>query len=484
MKTFISFVGSNDAGKLIDKSEDGAILTILNSKRFDSIYLLFNSNEFVVGGKKITYLQIAEYLKDEIIKRKLCSKNKIYIEEIKFVDIADHSLVYPILLEFLKSRFKQSSSQSLYAGISSGTPSMQTSWILIAETDSFSIKLLRSVESKHSKKGERVFEVNLLTGTKEKIIQLEKFNKLIGPPRQSDIFTVSDAMNLSDKQIRISKTNEHVLILGETGTGKELLAKSIHQNSNRSRENMFELNCAGLNENLLESELFGSIKGAFTGADKDKVGIVETYSKGTLFLDEINSMPLSVQAKLLRFLENGEYRKVGSIENKTSQTRIIAASNENLNYLVELGKFRSDLYFRLRTYEFRIPPLRERKNDISEFVDRLNENGLKFTPQALETLINHPFKGNIRELKIILARLVHFTNNKEVNEKILSEVLSDFKISQIFEKIEIPENLYGKVFEIVKNVLANTALEIANGNSSEAARILGVTHPSIKKWSK
>src|SRR5690606_15363675 len=153
------------------------------------------------------------------------------------------------------------------------------SWILIAETDAFPIKLLRSIEKIHSKAGVRVQEVKLLTGTKEKIIQLEQLKKVIGKDSSSNIFRVYDSQNLSDKQKGIAKTDEHILIIGETGTGKELLANSIHQNSKRSQANMIELNCAGLNENLLESELFGHIKGAFTGADKEKRGIVEIYTK-------------------------------------------------------------------------------------------------------------------------------------------------------------------------------------------------------------
>lgn len=476
-KTFISFIGSNDAGKLDGGSDDGAILTILAEYRFDNAVLLYNSKG-KVKSSGLEYVEVANYLKKEIVDRKHISNDAVELVEMDFVSIVDHSEVFPKLLDFLQSKFDKDT--ELYAGISSGTPAMQTCWVLIAETQSMPIKLLRSIEKQHSVSHSRVELVNLLTGIKEKLSKLEAMERRIAIKGKTNYTIIEDSLNLSSLQKKIAETNEHILIYGETGTGKEVLARTFHQESKRADKLFVALNCAGLSEYLIESELFGHKRGSFTGATYDKSGLVKDYSEGTILLDEINSLNKSVQAKLLRFMENGEYRSVGSNNVEYSQARIIAASNENLQRLVSEGNFREDLYYRLRTYEFFIPPLRQRKHQIPELIKRLSD--LNFDKNSIQLLQRHNYKGNVRELKIILERVATLSDKNMVDVDLVESIITDFRESKQYEDLEIPAEIHGQAYKLLRTMLTNAALNETKGNSLAASKILGVTHPTIKKW--
>ncbi len=233
-------------------------------------------------------------------------------------------------------------------------------------------------------------------------------------------FVMKNILNIA---MTIASLDTTVLILGESGTGKEVLAKFIHENSNRSSKEMVIVNCASLPENLLESELFGYEKGAFTGASfSGKKGLFELADKGTLFLDEINSLPLSLQGKILRAIETKTIRRVGSTVNRNVDFRLIVATNEDLLKLVQEKKFRQDLYYRLNIIPLNLPPLRERKEDILPLIEYFrkyycniyNKNKI-FSQKTSENLINYNWPGNIRELKNFVERsLVMF--NSEIIE--------------------------------------------------------------------
>jgi transcriptional regulator with PAS, ATPase and Fis domain len=217
---------------------------------------------------------------------------------------------------------------------------------------------------------------------------------------------------------RVARSDAKVLITGESGTGKELVAEALHEASSRSNGAFVAVNCAGLPETLLESELFGYVKGSFTGAFRDKPGKLETGHNGTVFLDEIGEMTLRMQGLLLRFLETGELQKVGAFgESKTVNVRVITATNRNLRDLVNQGSFREDLFYRINVIQLVVPPLRERKEDIPLLVDHFTRLGsagnqghvrssLQFAPQAMMAMMEYSWPGNVRELRNVVERLV------------------------------------------------------------------------------
>ncbi len=235
---------------------------------------------------------------------------------------------------------------------------------------------------------------------------------------------------------RIANSEVPVLIQGESGTGKELFAKALHYWGTRAEEPFVAINSGALPEQLLESELFGHVKGAFTGANQDKKGLVEAADGGTLFLDELGEMPLALQVKLLRFLELGEFRRIGDIRERKVNVRIVAATNRDIAKEVEEGNFRQDLFYRLNVVSLTIPPLRERKEDIPLLIEHFLKNGnhpkKKLSEEALVRLQNHSFPGNVRELNHLIERglllsngeiieaddmLVPIRKNGEANEK-------------------------------------------------------------------
>ena len=223
---------------------------------------------------------------------------------------------------------------------------------------------------------------------------------------------------------KIAPTDSTVLILGESGTGKELVANHIWKKSKRNKNPFIALNCSTFSETLMESELFGHEKGAFTNAYKVKHGLVEAASEGTLFLDEIGEMPIGLQAKLLRFLDDGEFRRVGGNKMMNADVRVIAATNKNLQEAIEKNQFREDLYYRLNVINLEIPPLRERREDImplSEyFLNKYNRKFMKsvkgFDRNAVERFLEYEWPGNVRELENIIERAVILSEYERIGE--------------------------------------------------------------------
>ena len=282
-----------------------------------------------------------------------------------------------------------------------------------------------------------------------------------------------------------------VLITGESGTGKELVAKAIQANSLRKNQAFVTINCAALAENLLESELFGHEKGAFTGADKMREGRFVQADNGTLFLDEIGEMPLALQVKLLRVLQNGEIQRVGSDKVKIVDVRIIAATNRNLQKEVEAGRFREDLYYRLNVIALEVPALRERKDDIpllaQKFVEnfaRANRKSIKgFSPQAMDMLMRYDWPGNVRELENAMERAVILTVGEYVTERSLPLAIQQMTGNMA----AVPSGILANksLDDIEKEAISATLAETAD-NKSEAARRLGITratlHSKLKKY--
>jgi two-component system response regulator AtoC len=238
---------------------------------------------------------------------------------------------------------------------------------------------------------------------------------------QLDFVTGSNELmtTLLDQAQRAAEASVSVLLTGETGTGKEVLASAIHRMGTRADKPFIPINCAAIQNTVLESELFGYEAGAFTGADKRKIGLMEVADGGILFLDEISSMPLDIQAKLLRAIEDRSFRRVGGTNMIKVDVQIIAASNRDLPSMMQEGEFRTDLYYRLKVVDLHLPPLRERKEDIPELVglfirqnnQRMGVNVTDITPNAMKALVKHSWPGNIRELKNVIERAVLFCDD-------------------------------------------------------------------------
>jgi DNA-binding NtrC family response regulator len=293
---------------------------------------------------------------------------------------------------------------------------------------------------------------------------------------------IKNVFELVDK---VAKTNANVLLLGESGTGKELVARAIHQKSRRKAKPLITVNCAALTETLLESELFGHEKGAFTGAYAKKLGRFELADQGTIFLDEIGEISPTIQAKLLRVLEERKFNRVGGVETIQVDTRVIAATNKNLEESTKQGKFREDLYFRLNVFPIWIPPLRERREDIPILVDyflkKYNYQGHELSKDVMEQFTNYVWPGNVRELKNILERAIILSDGKDIQAHHVG--IKPLRAVPVGSGIVLKTPLSGGIpepssdlslEEMEKNMIIE-ALKKSKGNKTEAAKSLHIT---------
>ncbi len=303
----------------------------------------------------------------------------------------------------------------------------------------------------------RVFDLE------QKVVNKHNFASIIGNSPQ-----IKESILLASK---VAQTDTTVLLLGETGTGKEVFAQAIHVESPRKLQRFIALNCSGFSSELLESELFGYKAGAFTGANKDKKGLLEEANGGTLFLDEIGEMNLELQAKLLRVLESQTFIKLGDTSTSKVNVRIVAATNRNLQEEAEEGKFRMDLFYRLSVFSISLPALSGRRGDIELLADhflkeygrKVNKANLGFADDTLELLKKHAWKGNIRELKNVIERVVILSDNELIEASLLP-----------FELQHQPEQQNSLNMQIVEKQHIRKVLTYTHGNKTEAARLLGI----------
>jgi DNA-binding NtrC family response regulator len=313
---------------------------------------------------------------------------------------------------------------------------------------------------------------------REELDRRYQFDNIIGrSPAMREIFHTVE---------RVAPTRATVLLAGESGVGKDMIARAIHQHSPRKNHAFVKINCTALPENLMESELFGYEKGAFTGANATKPGKFEQADQGTAFLDEIGDVPGSIQVKLLRILQERQFERLGSNVTRNVDVRVIAATNVDLRAALEEGRFREDLYYRLNVVPISIPPLRDRKEDIPflaiHFVDKLSKDlassATQISAAALDRLVSHSWPGNVRELENTIER---------------SLVLASGEILQPADiRIEAPRNVSafgsqqapllpeGETLEHWEQMMIREALRRANGNKSQAARILGLTRNALR----
>tara|TARA_B100000989_G_scaffold76065_1_gene53872 strand:- start:539 stop:1741 length:1203 start_codon:yes stop_codon:yes gene_type:complete len=265
--------------------------------------------------------------------------------------------------------------------------------------------------------------------------------------QKAGIVGESDAINQVLEMIsQVSNVDISILINGESGTGKELVSKALHLGSKRSSNELVIVNCGAIPEGIIESELFGHKKGAYTDASETRKGYFETANKGTIFLDEIGDMPMETQVKVLRVLESGEFMRVGDSETKKTDVRVVAATNKDLGKLVQEGKFRQDLYYRLKTVTINIPPLRQRKSDIRLLVDRFalqfsRSNDIKykgFTPEAIKEMHEHHWPGNVRELRNFVESILILQKGERISSEMVINQLSGDKLEQIDSNSSLP----------------------------------------------
>lgn len=313
----------------------------------------------------------------------------------------------------------------------------------------------------------------------KRVLQQEtSFSNIIArSPRMLEIF---------DTIRKIADYKTTVLITGESGSGKELIARAIHFNSPRAQKPFIAINCSAIPENLLESELFGYVKGAFTGAAKDKKGLFEEASGGTLFLDEVGDLPLALQVKLLRAIQEEEIRRVGANNSTKIDVRLIAATLRNLGEEIKRGTFREDLYYRLNVLPIHLPPLRERKEDIpmlvETFIKRFNKEMGKSvdraSPECLQHLTDYSWPGNVRELENTIERSMVLESSKDLRPESLPDSIRNVEINPAI-RAAANELSIKKMMVIMEQELIKKALDKTGGNRTWAAKLLEISHRAL-----
>jgi two-component system, NtrC family, response regulator AtoC len=336
-------------------------------------------------------------------------------------------------------------------------------------------------------------EIILTLKKAEERERLRKENELLRKEVKKEygfdnIISKNDKMQkIFDVIKKVAQYKSTILITGESGTGKELIARALHYNSDRSKNAFVAINCGAIPENLLESELFGHAKGAFTDAIRTKKGLFEEADEGTLFLDEIGELPSQLQVKLLRVLQEGEIRRVGESKSIKINVRIIAATVKDLVKEVNEGKFRDDLFYRLNVFPIHIPPLRERREDIPTLVDHfikkysqsLNKDVTGINPRALEVLMEYPWFGNVRELENTIERAIVLADKPDISLEELPMEVQGFKEKAQLVPLEEEEYSIKKSSKVLETNLIQKALRKTKGNHTHAAKLLEISHRAL-----
>ena len=490
MNILLTFTGFHDPyskGLIGDEEQPGPIITLINAKAFDKV-ILFSTPK----TEKITFET----------RSSISNLHPGIDIEIKGLPLEDPT-DYIGILKGLRKNFEEISSNVLNAkyfiSVASGTPQMHACWLLLVSSGEIPAHILHTRPPRFVTKDRPIISDVDLTLPEFPIVRSNILN----------IDTVEDSPDANKVIAQLSIVGDHpsiakalenaatlaqstasIIILGETGTGKEVFAKFIHLLSNRTAGQFVPINCAAIPEALVESLLFGHRKGSFTGATTDQLGKFDQADGGTLFLDELGELPLSMQAKLLRVLQDGLVEPVGDKKPHKVDVRIIAATNMDLGMAIKEGQFREDLYYRLHVGEIKLPPLRERKSDIPKLalhvLDRINANlkrPKKLSPDALARLQVHSWPGNVRDLANVIERSALLSRSVviEADNLIISEPLTKSDplafLPEPSEDFSIEEFLTS-----ARKQMLLKALEMSEGNQSKAARLLGVTPQAVHKF--
>ncbi len=477
MDSLLTFVGFHDPfGN--DSSKDGPVLSLMQLRPFSRVVL------FDTPGARMS--DDRTHRTAEIIHQRHPS-TVVDVRTVQVDDPTDYTAILGALRPQLSSIREAADDEHdrFYVGLASGAPQMQTCWFLLVASSEFPAVLLQMHKPEHGGQYNEIdvrkpeFPVihrhfgTFTTGEIEVDEELRDIG-LVGSSRS--------LLEAVDRTYRFARAGLPIMLLGEPGTGKEMFATLAHRFSPRRNQDIVRMNCAAVQESLAESELFGAMKGAYTGAISDRMGKFKMADKGTLFLDEVGDLSLPIQAKILRALENNTIEPVGGKE-ITVDVRIIVATNKDLRGMVREKLFRQDLYDRLKGGTVRIPALRERKHDIELLAHHFLETAAKekvFAASAIQKLRAHRWPGNIRELRNTIRQTVALSRSDCISA-------DDIEIEQddTFQP-SIPEphdgfNMRAYLAE-ARSTLIEKALELSKGNLSVAARLLGVTTQAISKY--
>ena len=361
---------------------------------------------------------------------------------------------------------------------------------LLAQDSSIIVILLTahgSIES--AKEALRRGAFDYLEKPYDKAALLETINRALDrlDAIDSEIISASPKMETVKKMIlKVARSNSTVLIRGESGTGKELIARAVHNQSPRAQEMFQAVNCAAINENLLESELFGHEKGSFTGAHAEKKGLFEIADRGTLFLDEIAELDVGIQAKLLRALQERKIRRVGGTHEISVDVRVIAATNRDLRAMVSDGRFRDDLYYRINVLSIDVPPLRERREDIPVLIDYFLKKHTRntsrlitgLTPETKKLMVDYSWPGNVRQLESAIERALLLAENDKITLEDLPTEVRHEVMPAAEGAFKLPAE--GINFEDVERNLITQAMEQTDYNITKAAKLLGLTFRTLQ----
>jgi DNA-binding NtrC family response regulator len=501
MRILVSWIGNADlrAPDAEDKSDVGPIAQAIEARQFDRVLLLADQ-------KKAALRKYEGWL-----RAKIASKGRVQLnlEHVELTSPTNFDEIYTAVTDTLEKSLREFREQpELTFHLSPGTPAMAAIWVILGKTR-YKAELIQSSRQKGVETASVPFDIALSPAFVTDVLripdkQLEKLSA--GSSEESsrfgDIIYRGKAMQrLVTLAQKAAPRSVPILIEGESGTGKELLARAIHQSSPRSGRAFQVVNCGAIPSELVESELFGHVKGSFTGATKDHVGHFEAADGGTLFLDEIGELPLPAQVKLLRVLQEGEVRRVGDSKLMRVDVRIVAATNRDLGEEVKAGRFREDLFYRLAVLLLKVPPLRERDGDIGPLIDgllqRINEQSerakepgfkrKKISADARKLLIQELWPGNIRQLENTLRRAIVWSDGGVVTSDDIKEALlpaphmktADAILNRPLDQGIDLQSLIGAVAEHY----LRRAIEAAHGNKSKAAELVGLpSYQTLTNW--
>lgn len=479
----------------INASADGAndlgpIAQAVIADQYDPIILL-GDHKKPVGERYIKWLQPQCSGKCELVQVTLSSPT-------------DFGGIYENVVNVLENTQKRFNADTGFVfHLSPGTPAMAAVWIIISKTR-YPATLIESSKMHGVRVAAVPFDISadylpdLLRKPDDELIRLSQGLAPEAPEFDAIIHRCTIMKRLIVKARKVAPRNIPVLLMGESGTGKELLARAIHNTSACRKGPFVAVNCGAIPRELVESELFGHEKGAFTGAVSERKGYIEDASGGTLFLDEVGELPLVAQVKLLRVLQEQQVIRVGATKPQQVNIRIIAATNRNLMQEVADGQFREDLFHRIAVAVLHIPPLREREGDISPLVDHLMEQinkeasgqpGYKhknISVSARNLLVSHPWPGNIRELHNVLQRAAVWSTGKSINKEDIQEAILPMPHKtgrdMLGRSLEEGFDLQALMTELARHYL-HRALEEAHGNKTKAAVLLGLpSYQTLTNW--
>ena len=487
MKILLTFTGFHDPFAEISASgdkESGPVLTVTAERQFDRVCLF--STPSTTG--------ITTQTQDELKKR-----NKGLAVEICEAPLKDPTNYLGILKQ-LRIHFKRIHREhpdaEYFICVSSGTPHMHASWLMLAASGEIPARILQTRAAKFVREGEsRVTEIDF---TNPQFPQIKPFGFLPDPDQNQDFSALCAGLGIvGDHELfqrelqsafTLAQYDSPVLLLGETGSGKEVFASLIHHASTRAARPFITVNCAAFSEELIESQLFGHCKGAFTGALLNHEGFFKAADGGTIFLDELGEMPLACQAKLLRALQFGKIQRLGASRETSVNVRVIAATNVDIKSAVESKKLRKDLYFRFQA-TIHIPALRDRRSDIPKlalhFLERWNQKYQKprrLSQSALIALMKHSWPGNVRELEGVVVNSAQLCPGKviESDNLLFDEVLTSSGLDALPEPQEgFDLNEY---LAAIRQRLIDRALKRSDGNRSKAGQLLGVSPQAMSQY--